>query len=111
MIGVWAKTLSGGGALCEVASALVLLIPLTFKSAVEDDLLAFVLARSQAPSAFPASENPKTDAKGHLITPLALRQQAEAGWVKHFADQRRRDRWAAGLALAGAALVLVSTGL
>ena len=111
MIGVWARTLGGGGALCEVASALVLLVPLVLKSAADDDLLALVLARSQAPSPFPAAENPKTDAKGHLISPLALRQQAEAGWLKHFADQRRRDRWAASLALAGAALVLVSMGL
>lgn len=99
------------GALCAMASATVLLLPLIVKSMNEDSALIFALVRAQVPTPFSWSTNPKFDAGGHFLAPGALQKSVEMGWAQRFAMQRRRDRWAAALALAAAAFALLSSVL
>ena len=99
------------GALCAMASAIVLLLPLRVKSMNEDSALVSALVRAQVPTPFPWATNPTFDAEGQFLAPGALQESAELEWANRFARQRRRDRWAAVLALAAAALALLSTVL
>lgn len=106
-VSTWSCLLTGAGAVCALASTLVLLVPLALNSTA-DDALVQVLVRAEVPQQFAYSLNPKVDADGHLGTTPVLQEDSETRWAGRFATQRRHGCWAAALAAASALFTLAS---
>lgn len=97
------------GVACDTASSLILVLPVARESAKSRQTRASTLAQAE----YPMKSDPIVTAKIVRVlnhqTPYEMRKQVEEQWIDRFKKDRRRAHWAAGLALFGAVLTMLST--